>query len=216
MNDRQIAQLVEQGLNFHRSGNLQQAEAAYRTILQHRPGHPDALHLLGVIAHQVGQHPAAIQMIHQALQSAPKLQAAWNNLGEALRANNQVEDAIKAYQNAIALQPNFSDDSLHYADRLPEGYPERNNPFRMLIDEAGFVPGEDLVFGSDGMPHGVGEALRQALFPPFAGQELSLDEFVAGYCVRGDRAPGAIELRIDTGARRVDHRVVPSSPHARV
>jgi tetratricopeptide (TPR) repeat protein len=109
MNDRQIAQLIEQGLNFHRSGNLQQAEAAYRQVLSQRPGHPDGLHLLGVIAHQVGQHAQAIQMIHAALQGAPKLQAAWNNLGEALRANGQPDDAIKAYQNAIAIQPTFAD-----------------------------------------------------------------------------------------------------------
>jgi len=29
----------------------------------------------------------------------------------------------------------------------------------MLIDEVDFVPGEDLNFGSDGMPHGVEPAL---------------------------------------------------------
>lgn len=109
MNDRQIAQLIEQGLTAHRAGNLQQAEAAYRQVLSHRPGHPDGLHLLGVIAHQVGQHQQAIQLIHAALQAAPRLQAAWNNLGEALRANGQIDDAIKAYQNAIAIQPTFSD-----------------------------------------------------------------------------------------------------------
>ena len=38
------------------------------------------------------------------------------------------------------MQPNFSEDSRQYADRLPAGFPCLNNPFRMLIDEAGFVP----------------------------------------------------------------------------
>lgn len=81
---------------------------------------------------------------------------------------------------ALSMQPNFSDDSLHYRDRLPAGYAERNNPFRMLIDEAGFVPGEDLVFGSDGMPSGAAAALRSGLEPPCAGQRLTRDELAAG------------------------------------
>ena len=50
----------------------------------------------------------------------------------------------------LSMQPNFSMESECYRDRLPQRYLEWNNPFRMLIDQAGFVPGEDLVFGSDG------------------------------------------------------------------
>ncbi len=111
---------------------------------------------------------------------------------------------------ALCMQPNFSDDSVHYAARLPDGYPERNNPFRMLIDRAGFVPGADLLLGSDGMPHGAREALRQSLFPPHAGQRLTVDEFVAGYCV-ADLAAGHIDVEVDAEARSVACRVSPGS-----
>ncbi len=83
----------------------------------------------------------------------------------------------------LSMQPNFSDDSIQYSDRLPECYVVGNNPFRMLIDEVGFIPGENLIFGSDGMPHGVTEAIRQSLTPPFPQQQsLTVEEFVAGYC----------------------------------
>jgi len=51
----------------------------------------------------------------------------------------------------------------------------------MLIDEAGFVPGVDLLFGSDGMPHGPEYALRWSLFPDYEEQRLSIKEFEAGY-----------------------------------
>jgi predicted amidohydrolase YtcJ len=102
----------------------------------------------------------------------------------------------KALGVRLCMQPNFSDDSIHYADRLPRGCPERNNPFRMLIDQVGFVPGDDLLLGSDGMPHGVREGLRQSLFPPYEGQRLSLEEFIAGYCMPDD-ANGSIEVEID-------------------
>jgi len=85
----------------------------------------------------------------------------------------------------LSMQPNFSEDSLQYQDRLPKGYAEINNPFRMLIDQAGFIPGQDLFFGSDGPPHGVEYSLKVSLFPPLVGQTLQLEEIIAGYCMTG-------------------------------
>ncbi|MBL8966139.1 MAG: amidohydrolase family protein [Spirochaetaceae bacterium] len=107
----------------------------------------------------------------------------------------------------LSMQPNFNADSVDYVDRLPAPLPERNDPFRMLIDEAGFVPGRDLVFGSDGMPHGPENALQWSLFPAVPGQRLSLDELIAGYGpARGIGSPlagGGITLSIDDDARTV-------------
>lgn len=93
----------------------------------------------------------------------------------------------------FSMQPNFSTDSTVYSDRLLPRYLEHNNPFRMLIDRVGFVPGEDLLFGSDGMPHGAEPALKAALSPPFPGQKLTLDEFIAAYCMP-DKTYGSIEI----------------------
>ena len=46
--------------------------------------------------------------------------------------------ALKARELGVSLcmQPNFSSDSTCYADRLSEEYCCRNNPFRVLIDQA--------------------------------------------------------------------------------
>ncbi len=102
----------------------------------------------------------------------------------------------------LSMQPNFSSDSRDYADRLPESYLRRNNPFRMLIDDIGFVPGKDLIFGSDGMPDGIAYAATASLFPVFPGQYLSLDELVAGYGpARG--VTGTVTLEIDEHAASV-------------
>ena len=110
----------------------------------------------------------------------------------------------KALGIQLSMQPNFSEDSVMYADRLPHGYPSRNNPFRMLIDRVGFVPGEDLIFGSDGMPHGAREALRQSLFPAgnHADQVLTVDEFIAGYCLPANDI-GHLEINTDAVSRTV-------------
>ncbi len=102
----------------------------------------------------------------------------------------------------LSMQPNFSSDSVDYADRLGADTLARNNPFRMLIDRVGFQPGRDLIFGSDGMPHGLAYAAQWSLFPPFEGQRLSLEELLAGY----GPAPGNLpwrEVRIDEAARSV-------------
>jgi len=96
----------------------------------------------------------------------------------------------------LSMQPNFSSDSIMYRDRLLPWYLENNNPFRMLIDGAGFVPGEDLIFGSDGMPPGAEAALTDSLFPPLPQQKLTIDEFTAGYCMP-DKTHGYIELEMD-------------------
>jgi len=95
----------------------------------------------------------------------------------------------------LCMQPNFSSDSVAYTDRLDNDYCRANNPFRMLIDEVGFVAGKDLIFGSDGMPHGVETATQQSFSPQLNSQRLSIDEFVAGYCMADD-SEGSIELEI--------------------
>ncbi|MCX7025768.1 MAG: amidohydrolase family protein [Spirochaetes bacterium] len=103
----------------------------------------------------------------------------------------------------LSMQPNFSSDSVDYADRLAERLCTANDPFRMLIDEAGYVPGETLVFGSDGMPHGVPAAFTASLFPAYPGQRLSLDELLAGYgTARG--VIGKTRIRIDGERRSVE------------
>lgn len=81
----------------------------------------------------------------------------------------------------LSMQPNFSADSRDYADRLPERLRAANNPFRMLIDRVGFKPGKDLLFGSDGMPHGAEAALQWGLSPLYPGQRLTREELLAGY-----------------------------------
>lgn len=109
------------------------------------------------------------------------------------------ESYIKAARTCgihLSMQPNFNSDTLYYKDRLPHNYCMMNNPFRVLIDKGGFTPGKDLFLGSDGMPHGALYALQEALFPPCETQRLSIDEFVAGYCMP-DMQQGYIDVTID-------------------
>ena len=91
--------------------------------------------------------------------------------------------AVRAKQLGLVLsmQPNFNSDSEVYADRLPPAMLVANNPFRMLIDTVGFEPGVDLIFGSDGMPHGIEHGLKEVTTPTRESQKLTVEEFTLGY-----------------------------------
>ena len=89
----------------HAAGQLQQAEMLLRQILQARPKHAFALHLMGVIAHQVGKTELAVQLISQAITSLPTVSQFHSNLGEMCRILKRLDDAVLHGQRAIALDP---------------------------------------------------------------------------------------------------------------
>ncbi len=80
-----IADTLASAVKHHQSGHLQQAEQLYQEILRVDPHQPDALHLLGVIAAQVGRHEAAIDLMGRAIQLCPKNALYRNNLGNTMR-----------------------------------------------------------------------------------------------------------------------------------
>ena len=104
-----VGQAFELALQHHQSGRLAEGEALYRQILAVEPRHPDALHLLGVIAQQVGRHDVAVDLIRQAIGRNPDNPAMHSNLGAALRASGRLDEAIVAYRRALELQPGYSD-----------------------------------------------------------------------------------------------------------
>lgn len=103
-----ISQLIQTGFEHHRAGRLREAEAIYRSILQQQPRHPDALHLLGVMAHQIGRNETAVELIEDAIKVNPNEPDFFNNCGEAYRALHQYDLAIARYQQALAIKPDFA------------------------------------------------------------------------------------------------------------
>ena len=172
-------------------------ESLEALIVRYSDQKPMAIHAIGDAA--IDQVVAAVE---RAAPQVPARQVI--RIEHAQFISESTATRAKALGLHLSMQPNFSEDSVAYADRLPAGYPARNNPFRMLIDRIGYVPGVDLYFGSDGMPHGAQEALRQSLFPEggHAGQMLTLEEFVAGYCLP-DTTHGSIEVDVDPASRVV-------------
>jgi len=120
-----FAQAIQLDLDHHRAGRLQDAESIYRQILQHDPNNVDAIHLLGLLAHQTGHQDAAEQMLNRAIALGAGAEA-YNNLGSVWRARGDMDRAFAAYNKASELRPNLPEPQtnlgllLHNAGRFDE------------------------------------------------------------------------------------------------
>ncbi|MDR3402693.1 MAG: tetratricopeptide repeat protein [Chthoniobacter sp.] len=115
-----VQQAFDLALRHHQAERLTDAEALYRQILAVEPGRAEALHFLGVIAHQAGRHALAIDWIQKAIASNPNNSAAHSNLGEAYRATGRLDEAIAAYRRALELQPDYPETENNLGNALRE------------------------------------------------------------------------------------------------
>jgi tetratricopeptide (TPR) repeat protein len=114
------AEAFRLGLAHHQAGRLGEAEARYRETLAAAPDHADALHLLGVIASQVGKHDVAIQLIGLAIAEDGRNALYHTNHGLALAGLRRFEEAIASYDRALAVQPTFVEALCNRANALAE------------------------------------------------------------------------------------------------
>ncbi len=101
--------LLQNAMAHHRAGQLPQAEALYQQTLRVSPDHPDALHLLGLIAHQVGKHEIAVELIDKAIEINPRNPDAYSNRGNALHALKRYQAALESCDKAIHLKPDYAE-----------------------------------------------------------------------------------------------------------
>ena len=96
---------LAEAIQHHEQGRLEQAALIYQSILKKNSSDVDALHLLGVIAHQRGVHEAALGLIGQAIALNPNVPAFHCNMSEAYRALGQFDRAAACCRTAMRLQP---------------------------------------------------------------------------------------------------------------
>lgn len=92
-------------VRLHQSGQMQQAEILYRSILSVEPEHPVATHFLGLLQHQAGNHETALALILQSLDMRPD-EAGWQcNLANTFVSLQREAEAESAFKTAISLDP---------------------------------------------------------------------------------------------------------------
>lgn len=93
-----IEQAIQLAVTHHQAGRLGEAEVLYRQILSAVPNHPNALHLLGLIAGQVGKVDDAVGLIGKAIAAAPNNPTFYFDRGIFLERQGKPDQAIESYQ----------------------------------------------------------------------------------------------------------------------
>jgi tetratricopeptide (TPR) repeat protein len=102
-----IQMIYADAFRHHQAGRLSEAERLYRQVLAVDPHHADSLHLLGVVAHNMGRHDVAVDMISRAIAVNAKLAPYHSNLGAVLKAQGKLDEACVCYRRAIDIKPDF-------------------------------------------------------------------------------------------------------------
>ncbi|MBU0688226.1 MAG: tetratricopeptide repeat protein [Gammaproteobacteria bacterium] len=103
-----IDQAMALANQFQSQGKLQDAEQLLQKILQQQPAHAFALHLLGVIAFQVGKLPIAAELVQKAIALNSAVALFHANMCEISRQLKQLDKAIAHGERAIALDPDMA------------------------------------------------------------------------------------------------------------
>jgi predicted O-linked N-acetylglucosamine transferase (SPINDLY family) len=121
---------------------LAEAEACYRRVLAAQPDHADALHLLGIVAHQAGRHDLAVELISQAIKQNRQNAAYFCSLGVALNNQGKLDEAVTAYRQAIRIKPDLAEahfnlgNALHGQGKLDEAVTAYRQAIRIKPDLA--------------------------------------------------------------------------------
>jgi len=105
-------------VQYHRAGQLAEAESLYQQALAAQPQQADAHHMLGLVYYQTNRNALAVKHLEQALAINPKQVDYLNHYGLALRAAGNMDASIKSFQQAILLQPKDLDLQLNLGNTL--------------------------------------------------------------------------------------------------
>jgi predicted TPR repeat methyltransferase len=107
--DMSVDDALRYAISLHRDNVLEGAATIYERVLGVVPDHADALHLLGMLRHQIGRSSEGVALISQAIEHAPHFAGFQNNLGNIHMSHGRCDAAAKAYERAVELNPQDAD-----------------------------------------------------------------------------------------------------------
>ncbi|MDO8788407.1 MAG: tetratricopeptide repeat protein, partial [Sulfuritalea sp.] len=113
-----ISEALQTAIQHHQSGRLTQAQAICQQIVQAKPSHSEALHLLGLIYHCQGNSDVAVGLIRRAIKAKPSEAMYYFNLGHMRQDMGQLDEASTNYRRALLLKPDDADTYCNLATVL--------------------------------------------------------------------------------------------------
>lgn len=96
---------IKKAVTLHNSGDLEGAGRIYRAILSVDPSNSGALHLLGVMARQMGKDEEAERLLLEAIHISPQSAVCHSSLGDIFQGQGRTTDAFASYGRALSLDP---------------------------------------------------------------------------------------------------------------
>ncbi len=92
-------------IELQRAGQLAEAAAEYRAILQRKPDYAEVHANMGAVLARLGQYEESVKSYETALKFAPQFTPIWMNLGIAHYRAGQFARAVPAFEKFLAAQP---------------------------------------------------------------------------------------------------------------
>ena len=106
--DRALNDALRRAIDFHTRGQFDEADRAYRQILDQQPDHADALHLSGAIEQARGNLGEAERLIRRAI-DVNRHPTFLNSLAVVLTGQRRLHDAEKTALSACQIAPDYAE-----------------------------------------------------------------------------------------------------------
>jgi len=120
MNGQTLNSCLESAWANQKAGRLDEAAADCLRALAMAPGHPKALHHLGMVAHARGRLDEAERLIRQALSATPDNPTFLYTLGIVCQDKGNLPEAVATYRRTLELKPDLVQASLNLGIALVE------------------------------------------------------------------------------------------------
>lgn len=114
-----VEDALRHAIRLHKADTPEQtgeAEQIYRRVLAVEPENSDALHFLGLVAHQFKQSETGIDLMRQSIALRPDSALYHRNIAGVLRDRGRHAEAIEAYEQAVTLKPDYPEAQLKLAE----------------------------------------------------------------------------------------------------
>ncbi|HDR9134167.1 TPA: tetratricopeptide repeat protein [Burkholderia vietnamiensis] len=136
---------------LHAAGSLQDAEQAFRNILESHPEHADTHHRLAIVLEQLNQRDTALQHFQAAVAAEPSQRRYWTACIDALARDGQTDMARELVAqarrhgiDALALELAQADVPSASAEDLTTVLAEFMSTLAVLLDKRQFAQAENI------------------------------------------------------------------------
>ena len=104
-----VSDQLEEGVRLHQAGKLDEAQAAYQSVLTNSPANAVALRLLGTVFFQRDDFVPAEKLLLRSVVLNPTEHATYLNLGNLYNTCSLFAEADRSYSRALELDPDNVD-----------------------------------------------------------------------------------------------------------